>query len=78
MNYTMLESVEDYAQEWFIADYLAQRNASGRILTPKNVNWAYREPRPCICTGGLPMIKPNCARHGHLVRRTGSWETWSK
>lgn len=72
-GYTMLESADEYAREWAGANnwYITRR------VEPDPTHFIYRGvqcdyPGPgvlaCMCTGGVPMIKPNCPRHGHLTR----------
>lgn len=62
MNFSMLESAEEYATEYF--------NARIAPSLPYEVRWVGRDYSSCTCTGGLPMMKPMCPRHGHLVRST--------
>lgn len=68
-HYSMLESADDYAHEWnFLSTF-----CGGNPRLASDISYLANclcHPRECICNGGLPMIKRDCPRHGHLVRNS--------
>ncbi len=82
MNCSMLESAGEYAVEWARAamtrgEFVIVKFTVGEKYIPEP-DWVGTEwdmydhfilKRPvCSCRGGIPMIKPDCPRHGHLTR----------
>lgn len=55
INCSMLQSAHEYALWW---EFRKTRLYTGPTI----------KPQVCFCDGGLPMMKPDCPRHGHLVR----------
>ncbi len=65
MNGTLLESAADYANDWQARQFGHTINGLiAAVLSERaGVNL-------CTCNGGLPMMKRDCPKHGHLVRST--------
>jgi hypothetical protein len=67
MKCSILESAEGYAHEWTLNELFKNPQ-----VVAEHIAWIESMNRHfgayCSCTGGLPMMKPDCPRHGKLVR----------
>lgn len=66
MKYSILESAEDYAYEWDCQQ--ATGGSLRAFIHARAAGLPSASKHPCFCDGGLPMMKPDCPKHGHLVR----------
>ena len=73
MKCSMLESAEDYANEWQWRQFCTKSirwfiDSTSTFYWEKHFGFKFKPS--CFCDGGLPMIKPDCPKHGHLTRHS--------